>query len=146
MNRQDMETLLEEKGIRLTSNRILILKALSDAKNPISLADLESRLGYTMDKASIFRVLELFAQKEVVHVIDDGSRSQKYEICHGHGHHSIADQHVHFYCEICKETFCIESMKVPMVQLPEGFESQSVNYVVKGICPRCGKKMSNPLL
>ncbi len=140
MNRQELETLLEEKGIRLTSNRILIMKELCNAKSPLSLADLEACLGYTLDKASIFRVLELFAQKEVVHVIEDGSRSQKYEICNGHGHHSISDQHVHFYCERCKEIICMESMKVPMVKMPDGFEAQSVNYVVKGICARCNKK------
>ena len=144
MNRQELETLLEKKGIRLTSNRILIIKELSNAKSPLSLADLEACLGYTLDKASIFRVLELFARKELVHVIEDGSRSQKYEICHGHGQHSISDQHVHFYCENCKEIICMESVKVPMVKLSEGFEAQSVNYVVKGICARCNKKSQLP--
>lgn len=138
MANNDIETLLERKGVKPTSNRILVMRELMKATNPVNLADLEVLLGFTLDKASIFRVLELFAEKDVVHVIDDGSRSLKYELCHGDTRHSVADQHVHFYCERCKETFCIECVKVPEVRLPEGFHTHAVNYVIKGLCPRCG--------
>ena len=140
MGNAEIERLLETKGVRPTSNRILVMKELAKATNPVNLADLEVLLGFTLDKASIFRVLELFAEKDVVNVIEDGSRSLKYELCHGHAHHSVADQHIHFYCERCKETYCIESVKVPMVELPEGFTPHAVNYVVKGSCPRCSEK------
>ena len=90
-------------------------------------------------KASIFRVLELFSEKEIVHVIEDGSRSFKYELCYGDTHHTISDQHVHFYCERCKETYCFESERVPLVNIPEGFYPHAINYMIKGICPKCSK-------
>lgn len=133
----EIEKLLEAKGVKPTPNRILVLKELLKASSPVNLADLEVLLGFTLDKASIFRVLELFAERDVIHVIEDGSRSLKYELCPGGAHHTIADQHVHFYCEHCKETFCIPCIKVPGVELPEGFKSHVVNYVVKGMCPKC---------
>lgn len=137
MSNIEIEKVLEGKGIKPTSNRILIMKELAKTKKPVSLADLEILLGFTLDKASIFRALELFAEKDVVHVIEDGSRSLKYELCHSHSHHSISDQHVHFFCEKCKEIYCIPEIKVPMVNLPDGFQSHSVNYVIKGTCPKC---------
>lgn len=137
MTNKEIEYLLERKDVKPTSNRILVAKELSKVSNPVSLADLEEALDFTMDKASIFRVLEIFATKDIVHVIEDGSRSQKYELCHGSFNHDISDQHMHFYCEKCKETFCLESIPVPEILLPDGFKAHSVNFMVKGICPEC---------
>lgn len=82
-------------------------------------------------------MLELFAEKGIVHTIEDGSRSLKYELCTGKQGHSVDDTHVHFYCEQCRETFCPDSVPVPQVDLPAGFTVHSVNYIIKGLCPRC---------
>lgn len=140
MNNEETERILLSRGVKPTSNRILVVRELQRASHPISLADLELRLD-TLDKSSIFRVLELLADKEVIHVIEDGSRSVKYEICHNHGHHSISDQHVHFYCENCKETFCIEDVGIPSVEAPSGFQVRAANYVLKGLCADCARKL-----
>lgn len=137
MSGADAEALLEKRGVRPTANRILVLRELMRATHPISLADLETAMGYCMDRASIFRVLELFAERDVVHVIEDGSRSLKYELCHSERCHTIADQHVHFYCERCRKTYCFEEISVPVVPVPEGFRAHAVNYMIKGICPKC---------
>lgn len=113
------------------------MKELTKATRPVSLTDLEAALEFSMDKASIFRVLELFSEKDVVHVIEDGSRSLKYELCHNDTHHTISDQHVHFYCERCKETYCFENVSIPAVEIPDGFRARAINYMIKGICPKC---------
>ena len=139
MSNNDVEDILTRKEVKPTSNRILVMRELIKASHPVSLADLEISLGFSMDKASIFRVLELFSEKDIIHVIEDGSRSLKYELCHSGTHHTIADQHVHFYCERCKETYCFESERVPLVNIPEGFYPHSINYMIKGICPKCSK-------
>lgn len=134
-----IENILNEKGVKPTSNRILVLKEIIKASHPVSLADLEVMLEFSMDKASIFRVLELFSKKDIVHVIEDGSRSLKYELCQSSSNHSIYDQHVHFYCENCKEIYCFETVGVPLINMPDGFHPHSVNYMIKGICPKCNK-------
>ena len=139
MSNNDVEDILTRKEVKPTSNRILVMRELIKASHPVSLADLEISLGFSMDKASIFRVLELFSEKDIIHVIEDGSRSLKYELCHSGTHHTIADQHVHFYCERCKETYCFENVSVPLVNIPEGFSPHAINYMIKGICPKCGK-------
>lgn len=139
MDSTHIDDILNGKGIKPTPNRILVMKELLKAPHPVNLADLEASLEFSMDKASIFRVLELFAEKDVVHEIEDGSRSLKYELCHSSKKHSIADQHAHFYCERCKETFCIESARVPMIDIPDGFIPRSINYMIKGICPKCSR-------
>ncbi len=139
MESDQIENVLSRKNIKPTSNRILVMRQLMKAAHPVSLADLEESLDFSMDKASIFRVLELFADKDIVHVIEDGSRSLKYELCEGEFHHSIADEHVHFYCKQCGETFCFKSVSVPEIPMPDGFMPHTVNYMVKGLCPKCSK-------
>lgn len=139
MSNNDVEDILTRKEVKPTSNRILVMRELIKASHPVSLADLEISLGFSMDKASIFRVLELFSEKDIIHVIEDGSRSLKYELCHSGTHHTISDQHVHFYCERCKETYCFKDVSVPLVNIPEGFSPHAINYMIKGICPKCSK-------
>ena len=108
-------------------------------KRGMSASEAARRLGYK-SRNSIFRVLELFAEKDVVHVIEDGSRALKYELCHASGDHSPADQHVHFYCERCHETYCLEDVPIPPVAIPDGFTAHSVNYMIKGLCPTCSRR------
>lgn len=133
------EEFLLRKGVKPTSNRILVMRELINATRPVSLADLEASLD-SLDKTSIFRVLELFAEHDIVHVMEDGSRSNKYELCHSDSHHSIDDQHVHFFCKKCMQTFCLDNIAVPAIDIPAGFVPHSVNYMLKGLCPDCSSK------
>lgn len=127
---------LEERGIKPTANRILVCRALAYANRPMSLSDLEDKM-LTLDKSTIFRSLTLFLSHDLVHAIEDGSGSMKYELCLGEHHHSLHDQHPHFHCTICNQTYCLDDIAIPSVELPEGFLLHDVNYVIKGICPKC---------
>ena len=136
MDKQRCIERLEKKGVRVTSIRMLVLDALMRASRTMSLADLESELE-TVDKSSIFRTLEVFEANHLVHSIDDGTGSMKYEICEGEDSCTVADMHTHFYCEKCHKTYCLKEINAPLVDLPEGFTVHSVNYIIKGICSSC---------
>jgi Fur family ferric uptake transcriptional regulator len=47
---------------------------------------------------------------------------------------------VHFYCECCHRTFCLNETPIPGVPLPTGYVSRSINYMIKGLCPDCSEK------
>ena len=127
---------LEKKGVRATAVRLLVFRAMIEASEAVSLLDLENKL-VTVDKSTIFRTLHLFLIHRVVHAIEDGSGSLKYEICSSECSCSIDDMHTHFYCERCHRTFCFKNIQIPLIHLPEGFTMQSINYMVKGICADC---------
>ncbi len=131
--------MLERHGIRPTSNRIVVLKALAAAMNPSSISDLENKI-VTIDKSGIFRSLMLFREHRLVHVLEDGDGGVKYELCLSHDENEDEDMHVHFYCEQCHRLFCLHDMPVPQVDLPEGYSMTTVNYVVKGTCPQCAER------
>ena len=132
------ESLLEEHGIKPTANRIVVVKALSASMLPLSLAELERRIS-TIDKSNIFRALTLFREHHLVHAIEGSSDGTRYELCHSHSQEHDDDQHPHFYCEQCQQTYCLDYAEVPEVRLPEGFEAHSHNLMIKGICPHCKK-------
>lgn len=134
-----MEKLLEEHGIRPTPNRLLVARALEGGGRPMSMSELEQELD-TVDKSGIFRTLMLFREKHLVHVLEDGGEGVRYELCHSHDRHHDDDLHVHFFCESCRRTYCLEDIPVPTVSLPEGYTAHTANYMVKGCCPDCARK------
>ena len=139
MNEKQIEGLLEQHGIKLTANRILIAKIMSTLDYPISMKELETML-LTMDKSSIFRTLSLFKSHHLVHQMEDGNDIVRYELCHSHSEEEDEDIHVHFYCEHCHRTFCFNEIPVPQVNLPVGYRQTAVNYMIKGICPDCSQR------
>jgi len=134
------EQIMTEHGIRPTANRILILKELLASTMPLSMSELETALE-TIDKSIISRTLATFKESHLIHVLEDGSESIRYEACHRHDDaEDDDDSHVHFHCEVCGRTFCFEDVLIPHVDYPEGFDVHFINYMAKGICPDCQKK------
>ena len=139
MNSQEMISRLESKGIRPTANRILVMKTLMGEQNPQSLSNLERKM-VSMDKSSIFRTLTLFLEHDVVHAFEDGRGVLCYELCEEKGACDHHDGHIHFYCESCQRSFCMEDIHIPSFELPEGFYPHSISFVIKGECQDCRKK------
>jgi len=135
MNSSEIERLFGEHGVKPTANRIIIAETLSRAERPMSLGELETKI-LTIDKSSISRALKVFREQHLVHVLEDGEDSTRYELCLHHGDDDD-DMHVHFFCERCHRTFCLPDTPVPPVPLPEGFVMNSINYMVKGVCDEC---------
>lgn len=131
--------LLDKGGIKPTSNRLLVVKALLEADSPKSLIELETELE-TLERSSVSRVLNLLLKHDVVHAFEDGKGIAKYEICHGETHCSLSDMHAHFYCENCEKVYCFEDINAPLINIPSDFAVKSVNYMLKGLCPDCNKR------
>jgi Fur family ferric uptake transcriptional regulator len=136
----NIETMLIEKGIQPTAMRMLVLDCLLKQSSATPLTELESEL-HPADRITIYRTLKTFEEKGMVHAIDDGSGATKYAICvedcSTTGHH---DLHVHFNCNICKQTTCLPNTSVPELKLPEGFVPAELSLIVKGVCPGCSNK------
>lgn len=124
-------------GIKPTAVRQLVWKKVSRLTETFTLGDMEDMMP-DMDRSSIFRALRLFADNHLLHIIDDGSGSQKYCVCRCENGKHI--NHIHFTCVRCGKTYCLEDYQIPVVQIPEGFVMEEAEYVVKGVCASCGAK------
>ncbi|MDR2384794.1 MAG: transcriptional repressor [Tannerella sp.] len=130
--------MLEERGIKPTSVRILILRAMLGFDRAFSMNDLVNDL-ISVDKSTISRTLHLFHNSKLIHSFADGSGSMKYSVCSNDCDCSLDDLHAHFYCNYCKQAFCIENIPVPKFELLQNAEIESINLVIKGYCGKCNK-------
>lgn len=134
------EQVFEKAGIRITAVRLLIWREIRNSfTGAFSLSDLEDALP-TVDKSTLFRTLTLLSESHLLHDIDDGSGSHKFCVCH-HDDTLHCTGHVHLTCRICHRTFCLTDVRIPQVALPEGFIPEEAEYIVKGVCPECAKRL-----
>jgi Fur family ferric uptake transcriptional regulator len=134
---QTIEELLESKGVRITAMRLLISKFLAGKKVAVTLSDIENAFAKA-DRTTLYRTLKTFEEKAIVHQIDDGTGITKYAMCEeGCNCEMEQDLHLHFHCNNCGETVCLTEHKIPQIKVPDGFVSENVNLVVKGICDKC---------
>ena len=130
------EQALDNAGLRVTAVRLLIWRQVRHAfHDAFSLADLEAALP-TVDRSTLFRTVGALTDAHLLHEIDDGSGAQKYCVCH-HDDTRHCRGHVHLTCLRCHRTFCLTNVEIPSVLLPQGFQPEETEYVVKGICQQC---------
>ena len=140
MTSEDIASRLSGRGVKPTAMRILVYKTLMDCVRPVSLREIDDKM-VTAERSTIFRTLTLLLQQGLIHAIEDGSGAVRYEVCHGHDHCSLDDQHAHFFCTVCQRTFCLHDVGIPHPMVPGGFHVTQVNYLLKGICPACDREM-----
>lgn len=134
---KSIEDKLLEKNINPTAMRLLVLDFMVKQQGALSLTDIEKGLA-PADRITIYRSLKSFEEHGLIHSIDDGTGAPKYAVCVDDcdtiGHH---DLHVHFHCNTCHQTFCLPDSTLPVILLPNGFQSKEMNLIVKGTCDKC---------
>ena len=131
-----LEQKLEDKNIKPTAMRLLVLRELVETGAAISLKDLEGKFERA-DKATLYRTLKTFEDKKLIHSIEDGTGSLKYALCEEGCECEPQDQHIHFHCMKCEETYCLTKSKIPQTKIPVGFKASSASMVYKGTCINC---------
>ena len=129
---------MKQNQLSITEGRMKILEVFLSNLNALSHSDIESITGDSFDRVTIYRTLQVFAEKGIIHQIPTTDNSIKYALCKENcapGHHH--DNHVHFICERCHKTFCLEEVHIPDVILPEGFRPQRAEMILSGICKQC---------
>ncbi|EKB50772.1 Fur family transcriptional regulator [Cecembia lonarensis] len=136
---QNPVKILKDHQLRITSCRREVLRTFIEKKSALSHADLEAVLQEAFDRVTIYRTLKTFLETDLIHKVLDDSGATKYALCaHGHeGTHSHDHEHVHFKCESCGRTICIDEVSLPQINLPAGYVNKEVNLLVTGICNQC---------
>ena len=137
MKKKNIEGILIDHELRSTPQRTAVLKVFIDKKKAMSLSDLNKFLGKEFDRITLYRTLNSFEEKGLIHKIAD-KESPSYAICN---HEAIAhthdENHIHFKCNNCKMVQCLESIAIPEVKIPRKFKVENHNYIVEGLCDKC---------
>lgn len=135
--RQIMQ-ILKRNQLSVTDSRSKILELFLLQNGALAHADIEKKSGASFDRVTVYRTLQTFVEKGIIHTIPTADNSILYALCKdecSEGHHQ--DHHVHFVCKQCGTTLCLEDITVPVVKLPQGYESTQVEVVVNGVCKDC---------
>jgi len=121
----NIEELTNQKNIKLTSARKVILKTLINADKPLCYEDMKNEL--LMDKATFYRNITKFEEENIINSFESNDKKRYYEIKKA--------KHSHFICTNCSLIECIhEDIDLNLKNY------QIDNIIIKGICPKCLKK------
>jgi Fur family ferric uptake transcriptional regulator len=119
-----IENIIEEKKLKLTSARKELLEILNEEKKPISFEDVKNRI--SMDKATFYRNASKFEEEAIVNSFESNDKKRYYEL--------QESPHAHFICNVCNTIECLKNIEP--VKL-EGYKI--VDMIFKGICKSCYK-------
>lgn len=131
---------LSDFDLRPTPCRLDVLSTFQGFDYALSQGDIEQKLSDKYDRVTIYRTLKTFLTQGLLHKVLDDSGGVKYalckELCH-QGDHQHQHDHVHFKCNQCGQTTCLETVHIPSIVLPAGFSKQESNLLIQGTCSMC---------
>lgn len=133
-----VEEILKRNQLSITDGRKKILGLFLNSEGALAHADIEEKTGENFDRVTVYRTLNTFVEKGIIHLIPTTDNSILYALCKHNceaGHHH--DNHVHFICEACNKTICLDEVTIPEVKLPKGFKPIRAEMVVNGVCGDC---------
>ena len=135
-----LEALLKKKNLSITDSRKKILALFLQSNDALAHGDIEKKAGEKFDRVTVYRTLQVFVEKGIIHTIPTADNSVLYALCKDcrEGHHH--DDHVHFVCSNCNKTICLDDVVSPQIQLPEGYTPHNVQVVINGVCKECGSR------
>ncbi|MEM6343031.1 MAG: transcriptional repressor [Bacteroidota bacterium] len=136
---QRAEQILSENSLRRTQTRSDILSIFLRQEFALSEPELEKAIQGRCDRVTIYRTLSTFLDKGILHKVLDDNGAMRYALCSEscHSDHEHQHDHVHFKCQQCDKTICIDEVAIPKVQLPAGYQLSGVNMLLQGTCPKC---------
>jgi Fur family transcriptional regulator, ferric uptake regulator len=131
------QAILKKANLKVTSLRKDVIEIIYGADHAVKSTEIEQQLG-DFDRITLYRTLKSFEEKGLVHKINGSDGSSLYGQCHNcneheHNHH---ESHLHFQCDICNKTFCIDNVAIPSFQIP-GYEVKGQNIILTGRCKEC---------
>jgi Fur family ferric uptake transcriptional regulator len=135
------KNILNDFDLRKTKTRSEILDLFLTQPQAISYTDIEESLDQNHDRVTVYRTLKTFLEKGIIHKIPSDSGNPKYALCPDEcSEEQHSHEHVHFKCESCAQTTCLETVQVPQIKLPMGYTSRESSLLVTGYCANCSAK------
>jgi Fur family ferric uptake transcriptional regulator len=137
----DPAQLLQTATLRRTPVRIGVLELLSRSSDPLAVTDMLQRLPRGTDAVTVYRTLNTFTRKKLIHRVRGEDRTWRYALSTDQTE-APEHQHPHFVCEECGSVRCLATATVPsrFVQAMRVGADYAVRYaevVLHGRCPQC---------
>src|SRR6187401_2729439 len=104
--KNEVAEILKRNQLSVTDSRRKILDLFRQSNGALAHSDIETKTGEHFDRVTIYRTLQTFVEKGIIHTIPTADNSVRYALCKDEcsvGHHH--DHHVHFVCNSCHNTY-----------------------------------------
>ncbi|MES2880639.1 MAG: transcriptional repressor [Bacteroidota bacterium] len=134
-----MNDIIRRNQLSVTDSRTKILSLFFESKDALTHGDIEKKAGEKFDRVTVYRTLQTFVEKAIIHTIPTADNSILYALCKdcAEGHHH--DEHVHFVCSNCSKTICLDDVVSPQINLPAGYVAEDVQVIIRGLCKDCSE-------
>lgn len=133
---ENLQTLLKNNKYRITPQRICVYKKLTPM--PQTVEEIYTALTLTkssIDIASVYRILTLFATLSIVHAVYFGDGKERYEL------HDPSNHHHHVMCTTCGiiTDVSLEDSKKLELEAARKSNYQITSHLLEffGICQNC---------
>ena len=132
----DHETTLRQSGLRVTAQRLAVLRAVETA--PHATADdvdklVRAEIG-TISTQAVYDALAAFAERGLIRRIQPAGSSARYE-------NRVGDNHPHVICRSCGSTADVDCAvgETPCLSASDdhGFAIDEAEVIYWGLCPAC---------
>jgi Fur family ferric uptake transcriptional regulator len=117
----NLEEIIKNKKIKLTTARIALIEIFKNAKQPLSYEDI--KIDISMDKATFYRNISLFEEEGIVNSFESNDKKRYFEL--------KLKPHAHFVCIECNKVECLEDLDITL----DGYLIN--NVIVNGKCKAC---------
>tara|TARA_Y100000992_G_scaffold115252_1_gene75430 strand:+ start:563 stop:1000 length:438 start_codon:yes stop_codon:yes gene_type:complete len=135
---EDSRQILSKHNVSITNPRLLVLEALLEYGNPMSIDDLQSKLQGVVAKSTLYRVLNDLKKIKVLNEFTSPDNSVVVELI-------LEDQshHHHLFCSDCGEVIDVElseefenilNKEIKKVQKNFNFEISDHRVEMFGVC------------
>jgi Fur family ferric uptake transcriptional regulator len=124
-------------GQRHTRQRDVIVAVIREATGPLTVNEILNRAQERvpgLGVATVYRTLKLLQEGGKITTVILPSGETRYEST-GLGHHH------HFHCRVCDEVYDLEDcpVQIPTRELSNGFQVESHELTLYGICSSCSR-------
>ncbi|QMU31218.1 Fur family transcriptional regulator [Adhaeribacter radiodurans] len=120
---------------RSTPSKQAILDILHSDQRAFNQEDIEQQVKGSMDRVTVYRILNRFCEDGYVHKIVSDDGKQYFALCHNCEEKHHRHNHFHFRCLKCQKVECLK--EEVEVKIPTGYQLQNVNCLLTGYCLGC---------
>lgn len=133
-NSHKIADFLRQHGYSVTQPRLLVFELL-DGQEPMTMADLAERAAGRLDRASLYRIIDLYESLGIVHRLNVGWK-YKLELSD-----QFSEHHHHLTCQSCGRVLPINEAELEQFITALGrrhnFEVRQHQVELQGLCLQC---------
>ncbi len=137
--------MIEETGIKATTNRVKLLETIGNSRAPASADGIHRALkkNLSINRVTVYRILDLLVEAGLIDRLSSGGPSFFYGLAPNKYHRP----HAHFYCKKCRAMNCLDPESLQLIT--DSLNMKALGHIDKvevrldGVCKQCSEKASN---